>query len=544
MTNRRLEAVPGEPSEWVAGIASLPSYVTEGNETFRPEVLLWVDVPTGYVVGVDIARPGEGLAKAADKLRLAAAKRVPGAPVGAPARVRVASAELANALRGAIDGVKIVITPTPELDDVVAALAAHLEASPPVDETYFVGGAKPAQLATFFAVAARLYRARPWDAVPADECLSIDCDALGITNGRLCVVGQMGQSYGFAVYPTEAAFQAAIDAGSSDVLPPTIPPQIMFSWDDRGDIGDARAKEVKTHRWELAGPRAYPSALRVDDDGIPRPLVASELAAVTAIVATAADLVERTPKLQCAWHDGTPFEHRASEVVEDTAIAVTLVAPSRLTTRIERAPREPALASVLGGTLVGDDGERAEARCEAHVTAMSAAFARSPEAGMRDLRWAEMFVELAANHHGKTVPELSPTLMRDILFGLFPRKVQAEPQDAPAIVASVRALLAFVARELGGDAPNRCLASLAADASQLLARELADPANFGPAKALLVEGAAAGYDMTSEPGIAAWVHVVNERAQAVTSRAKPPTSRRNTPAKRKSQRTPRKQSRR
>ncbi|HTR54905.1 MAG TPA: hypothetical protein VMJ10_29665 [Kofleriaceae bacterium] len=536
----RIEIVPDGPREWVAGIVDLPGYVMEGDAPYRPEVLLWVDVASGMVLNAEIARPGESLATAAEQLERALARPLRGAPTRAPSRIRCATLELANALRGVVPSIEVVVAPVPELHAVAAALADHLGATQRSVDTYFDPGITAELLSAFFAASARLYRARPWDAVPPDVAMSLDCDALGITNGMVCVVGQMGQSYGFAVYPDEAAWEATLDL-ADDGMPKRIPPQIMFNWDTRGDIGAARAKEVKKHRWELAGPRAYPSALRLEGGRGARPLTAVELAALTAIATALAELVERTPDLAEVWHRAAPIEHRTAVAIRGATIAVTLVAPARLANRIAHAPREPDLANVLHGPLLDDDGELDETRCGECVAKTCEAFARSPEATGCDLRWSETFVELAASHHAATVGKLSAVELQEIVFGLFPAKVPAQPEDAAAIVATVRAVLAFVARETGGDAPNRCLASLKADAHEQLARRLADPTNFGPAKALFAAGAAAGYDMTTEAGISEWVRVVNQQA---APRTKSP-SRRRTKAKAKSpKRTTRKKPRR
>jgi hypothetical protein len=90
------------------------------------------------------------------------------------------------------------------------------------------------------------------------------------------------------------------------------------------------------------------------------------------------------------------------------------------------------------------------------------------------------------------------------VFEVFPRKVSVEPESAPAIVAGLRAFLAFLEREYPGDRARRRLAILDGNAAQRLARLLADPSNFGPAKAFMMSGRAAGFDMSSQVGLDAW----------------------------------------
>jgi hypothetical protein len=79
-----------------------------------------------------------------------------------------------------------------------------------------------------------------------------------------------------------------------------------------------------------------------------------------------------------------------------------------------------------------------------------------------------------------------------------------EPASALAIIAGLRALLAFLEREHPGDRASRRLAVLDGNASRRLARLLADPSNFGPAKAFVMSGRAAGFDLSSQAGFDAW----------------------------------------
>lgn len=43
-------------SEWVGGRLLAPMYITEG-EPYRPEVILWMELPEGFVVGTHLMNP-------------------------------------------------------------------------------------------------------------------------------------------------------------------------------------------------------------------------------------------------------------------------------------------------------------------------------------------------------------------------------------------------------------------------------------------------------------------------------------------------------
>ena len=85
--------------------------------------------------------------------------------------------------------------------------------------------------------------------------------------------------------------------------------------------------------------------------------------------------------------------------------------------------------------------------------------------------------------------------LEELVFYLFPRKVQCDPEEAEEIIA-----------ELG--------------AVDRLREALADPSNFGSAKSLFTRGQAAGYDMQSQSGMDAFARDQN-RALADRSLPRP-----------------------
>jgi len=122
--------------EWVGGIAPMPGYITGEGEPYRPEGLIWMGAD-GAVLGSTIGKPGEVMATAAASLRQAMERPMWGPP-HEPTRVRVASAELAAALRSGFPKLEIVCAPTPELDSLMALMREKL------DEDYEAHQSEPA----------------------------------------------------------------------------------------------------------------------------------------------------------------------------------------------------------------------------------------------------------------------------------------------------------------------------------------------------------------------------------------------------------------
>lgn len=112
--------------EWIGGIAALPAYVTDEGEPYRPQTAFWMD-ERGAIVGTAIGKPHDMLELAAAGLRDAMQQPMIGPP-RTPDRVRVASPELAHALRLAHPSIEAVCAPTPELDEVFAMLNEKMSA--------------------------------------------------------------------------------------------------------------------------------------------------------------------------------------------------------------------------------------------------------------------------------------------------------------------------------------------------------------------------------------------------------------------------------
>ena len=120
--------------EWVGGIVAMPAYVTGEGEPYRPETLFWMGAE-GAVLGHTVGKPGELLELASESLRGTIAQPMWGRP-HAPDRVRVASPELASALRAGQSEIEVVCAPTPEIDAVFAAMRERMSDDAETEQSY------------------------------------------------------------------------------------------------------------------------------------------------------------------------------------------------------------------------------------------------------------------------------------------------------------------------------------------------------------------------------------------------------------------------
>lgn len=146
-------------------------------------------------------------------------------------------------------------------------------------------------------------------------------------------------------------------------------------------------------------------------------------------------------------------------------------------------------------------------------------FAAAPEAQpilqeYGDISWAGMMMEYAFNYLGTSIPKMSLADFNEVVFDLFPRKVSTPAESAPAIIAELQAFWSFLHRQYGLANARRILDSLTEDAARRLEQKLADPRNFGMAKSFVMQGVQAGYDMTTQEGVDAFMRAYNSSLAA------------------------------
>ena len=301
--------------------------------------------------------------------------------------------------------------------------------------------------------------------------------------------------------------------------------------------------EVARHRWELANAAAYPVISAIDQDATGRNPTRSEMLRIEAIAMSLADIVrEYRSELGDAFDGGSKLVLRKQLTTSSGEVELEIAAPH---------PGQPVTKALLD-----DDGELDDDRVEIYRAEILGRFEASPEAQAEpEAHWATLLVDYATSYFGTTVESLSAADLHELVFEIFPRKVSVEPEAAPAIVAGLRAFLAFLQREHPDRHARSRLAVLQGSASQRLARLLADPSNFGPAKSFMMSGRAAGFDMSSQAGLDAWTEHMRKNdlrlpmgrpvpaAQPRETSTKQRAARQDKKAKRKAQRAARNKNR-
>lgn len=452
----------GAEIEWIGGVMPMPAYVTGEGAPYRPDVLCWMGAD-GVILGSSVVPPGRFSATASISLQQAMDAPMAGRP-HRPTHVRVASPELADALRADHPDMVVVCAPTPELDALFAMMRERLADEDDIEHSLVSSEITPGALASFFAGAAALYRAKPWKVVPGDECLfAITIEALDVRDAVVSVVGQMGESFGFVLFRNYDEFEDYLDAGEAMRLgeEADVPPHFALNFERGADLAPSLRREVQARGWEVAGPKAYPMLFAVDEDLVAHAPSARDLAMVEAIARVLAQVVAEKKAVRAAFLRGEPLSRTLTVSTGPGEFDVTVRAPYSRTPSVFDPSRD-----LLGelAMLELDDHESQDDRFELENELLRR-FTQSPEgAGLESLDFCMLVMDFSAHELGVTIATLRAPELDHIVFDFVPLHAYADPSQVGPAIEALRAFYAFLGREFGLEQADACLEVLGDDA--------------------------------------------------------------------------------
>jgi hypothetical protein len=474
-----------------------------------PEIFVALD-PTGKLA---FAEPGAaGVAVALGAKRLASlvaakkAKRSKGSAAPTP-RVYVADSPLAAELRRHLGtSFEVVVQPTPQIDEAIADLTAHLVARG-------FPSAAP-EMATEEAVAAAfrgakaLYDARPWAVVPdEDAAFVIDVPALDVHGCAVTVTGVSGGDLGIHVHPSLDALLAA-EVRPLDAHEPDEGVSFIVGFRAPKHLPESYVKEIKRAGYAIPSKKLVTLLLRYEGSNVEVVASAHDIVLVEAVTRAIAASLEDGKALVAAWLGEAEYERTrivpTSRGGIEVRVAVEVLPPAGDVEDIVSALRQrppPNDSDVLDLELYD-------------------AFLASPlaEEHSEDVELVHLTMGLFARTFRRSLVSATPQELHEVLFGEYPKKVSLPKEHAGPLLAALRAFVRFLVERGGlGDELLRELSD--AQVPQLEAA-LGDERRFDPAKRVAMAALAAGVDLSSPEEVERFAAQYTERAPGPMPSAK------------------------
>ncbi|MCC6125258.1 MAG: hypothetical protein IT426_09870 [Pirellulales bacterium] len=262
-----LLSLPFEPGEiWQADIRPMPAWITGEGAPYRP----WMSLVINRTGDLMLAHQMTPDRPDAELLWSTVAQAIRQPAIGEPHRpgaIEVNSAEHRDALLPRLDplGVECMVLERLEhLDSAVEDMMRHLDGGGGPPSIVDSPGMKPAQVGGFYAAVAEYYRRKPWQRVPGDSIVKIECDKFQSGPWYAVVMGQSGVEQGLAIYEDLAALQRLISGRASEAEHARGMSGLSLMFCEAFEVSTRDIDAAEKHGWPLAGPEAYPLVIRVN----------------------------------------------------------------------------------------------------------------------------------------------------------------------------------------------------------------------------------------------------------------------------------------
>ena len=473
----------GKAREWIGGSIEVPGFITgEGGDPYRPDMHIWLN-EIGQIIGMTMIGRDDPPYDVVQFLSQTIANPSAGDP-GAPSHLRVSDRTQAKQIQHAFPSINVSCAPTPELMEVQRSMTEDMTDT--VEPTYSDIEVEAKTLELFFKSTAALYRYKPWERVPHDQCLiGVSIEQLGIHNSVLSVIGQAGESFGLVLFDHLRDHEIYTQIGdyiSRDQVP-VVPPHIALSFEKARDIGDELRKDISRNSWKVANSKAYPVLFAPEEIGFARPLSGKDIELMYAIawsLPEALDSVHLQRALQGLKQHTVELRVHTAE----KSFTVKLQAPYPYE---EVMNANGATDSLIADLLRLDRTSIGEPDWDKHheiTERLETKYQQSIEAKSlnSNISISSIIMSMAFTYQSSTIATLSPGDLEEIIFSLIPGKVMLPPTAAQHMIDDARAFYRFLQANYQLVQADACLDILGGDAVPRLQAAMSDSSGFGTGK--------------------------------------------------------------
>jgi hypothetical protein len=265
---------------WYCAVRKLHTFLRvdeEGDEYFRPSVILIMNIKSGMVQSAEIIREPISTEELNNKLVQAMLKppKQFGVKAHRPLEIHFEDEALANAIHPRLTEVQVIARFAPQRENL-DAIVHELEKSVFGDNEDDIPGllkqpgVKPELVGSLFTAAQTFYRATPWVQLSNDDILAIEVDGQQDRRYFTIVMGQGGEEYGLSVFRNWKEVETFFGAAHPlEAIPGKGQHAFMFNDPPLISIDDMDA--IEEYAWELPAPDLVPTPAIYFPDKILRP---------------------------------------------------------------------------------------------------------------------------------------------------------------------------------------------------------------------------------------------------------------------------------
>ncbi|MCO6457403.1 MAG: hypothetical protein J5I93_19050 [Pirellulaceae bacterium] len=312
--------LPQEAGEvWQMELRRFPGWVEHDGQPARPWVLMVVDAESELILATNIDHQRPATETAWEGLLQAMGRPETGKP-HRPGIVQVASAELHELLAPRLEplDVRCVLADSLEpLNRLIDDLVDHLLGPQRLGALIQAPGVTHDDVRRFFAAAAEFYRRRPWRHVSSESVIRVDCENVQSGPWYLVVMGQSGIELGLALYESASVLRDILIGGLSAEETTRRSMGLSVIFVEEFMISAQDLDTAQAEGWPVAGPEAYPSAMRLNPGGSIRAPLCWELRLLTGCLSAVPEFIEnqrddhrytfslgeQSVTLRLAWHE-------------------------------------------------------------------------------------------------------------------------------------------------------------------------------------------------------------------------------------------------
>jgi len=274
------QTLPQTDDVWYCAVRKLRTFLRldeEGDEYFRPSVILVMNLNSSMVQSVEIVREPVSAHELYDKLLQA--MRNPSKQFGIkahrPAEIHFEDEALVNALQALLAQVQVTAHFAPQrenMDAVVRELEKGVFGDNAEDLPGLLNqpGVNPEQVGSLFAAALTFFQTEPWVQLSNDDILAIQIESQKNAPQFVIVMGQGGEEYGLSVFrdwkEVETFFGAAHPLEAI-----TVEGRHAFTFNEPPFISIDDLDAIEQYGWELPAPDIVPTPAIYFAEKVQRP---------------------------------------------------------------------------------------------------------------------------------------------------------------------------------------------------------------------------------------------------------------------------------